>query len=201
MLTIGLCGGSGSGKGTVASLFQKKGFLVIDTDAVYHELISVSSECSLRLIEEFGEEITDSKKIIDRQKLAQIVFSDRDKLKALNTIAHHYVLKKVREIIKSADETKFRGAVVDAPLLFESGFDKECDYIICVTASDDLKILRIVQRDNISKENAMKRIQNQAPDHSIISKSDFFIDNNNSDMNGLDNQVEKIISKINANIK
>lgn len=201
MLTIGLCGGSGSGKGTVASLFQKKGFLVIDTDAVYHELISVSSECSLRLIEEFGEEITDSKKIIDRQKLAQIVFSDRDKLKALNTIAHHYVLKKVREIIKSADETKFRGAVVDAPLLFESGFDKECDYIICVTASDDLKILRIVRRDNISKENAMKRIQNQAPDHSIISKSDFFIDNNNSDMNGLDNQVEKIISKINANIK
>ena len=179
MLKIGLCGGSGSGKGAVSLFFAERGYFVIDTDTVCHELFAVDCECTRALRAEFGDSIFDAPCCVKRKKLSEIVFSDKEKLKRLNSITHYYILNRVRELIADAEtESRFRGAVVDAPLLFESGFDAECDFIVAVLADKNVRIDRVVERDGISRERAIARINNQKSDDFLIDKSDFVIENN-----------------------
>lgn len=195
MVIIGLCGGSGSGKSTVADELSHFGFYNIDTDEIYHELISTKTDCFYALVNEFGTVIEKDGKI-DRKKLAQIVFSEsgEKKLLQLNKISHYYVLKRVREIISTLD-SEYLGAVVDAPLLFESGFDKECDFIVGVIADKEERIQRIVQRDSISVLDAKKRIKKQIGDDEIIRRANAVI-YNNFEINALKNEVLEIVNKI-----
>ena len=192
---IGLCGGSGSGKGTVGKTFSDNGYLVIDTDKVYRELTDTSSPCLIALIEEFGREILNSDGGLDRKKLAAVVFADKKKHTRLNEITHEFVLRRVREII-ALSKDKYCGAVVDAPMLYESGFDKECDHVIAVICDKETRIERIILRDNIPREAAIKRINAQITDAELISKADFVIENN-SCLNSLKSQVDEIIKKVN----
>ncbi len=196
VVIIGLCGGSGSGKSTVAELFSEHGFLHINTDAIYHSLISAKSECRDMLVLEFGQEILEGE-AINRQRLAKIVFADGSahRLKALNEISHRYVLSEVRRIISELDFTEYRGAVVDAPLLFESGFDKECDAVVSVLADKDVRLERIISRDGITRERALERISKQLSDDVLIEKSDFVIINDNT-QEELNLQIEKIINAL-----
>ena len=191
---IGLCGGSGSGKGTVGKTFSDNGYLVIDTDKVYRELTDTSSPCLLALIDEFGREILNSNGGLDRKKLASVVFSNRKKHTRLNEISHKFVLREVREKISTSLD-KYCGAVVDAPMLYESGFDKECDCVLAVICDREARIERIILRDNIPRDAAIKRIDSQITDAELISKADFVIENN-SDLNSLKLQVEDIIKKL-----
>lgn len=191
---IGLCGGSGSGKGTVGKTFSDNGYLVIDTDKVYRELTDTSSPCLLALIDEFGREILNSNGGLDRKKLASVVFSDRKKHTRLNEISHKFVLREVREKISTSLD-KYCGAVVDAPMLYESGFDKECDCVLAVICDREARIERIILRDNIPRDAAIKRIDSQITDAELISMADFVIENN-SDLNSLKLQVEDIIKKL-----
>ena len=191
---IGLCGGSGSGKGTVGNFFSECGYLVIDTDKVYREMIDKPSDCLDALVAEFGTEILSSTGVLDRRKLASIVFSDKKKHKVLNEITHKFVLQRVREIIKICEE-EYIGTVVDAPMLFESGFDKECDFVIAVLADEKTRIDRIVVRDNLSHDAATERINSQIPDSELRKRADFSIIND-ADLNSLKMQVKHIIEKI-----
>lgn len=195
-MIIGLCGGSGSGKSTVAALFSEHGFLHINTDEIYHSLISTESECRDALVLEFGQEILEGE-AINRQRLSKIVFADGSahRLKTLNEISHRYVLSEVRRIISELDFTKYRGAIVDAPLLFESGFDKECDTVVSVVADKDVRLERIVSRDGITKERALKRISKQISDDVLIEKSDFVIVNDNT-QEELNLQIKNIINTL-----
>lgn len=180
MKVIGLCGGSGSGKGTVAKMFAEFNILSIDTDKVYHMLTSEKSSCLDALVAEFGEDILSEDGSLNRKALAQIVFAGNDsdkKRAALNRISHKFVLEKTREML---DELKNKGtpaALVDAPLLFESGFDKECDAVIAVVADEQTRIERIKERDGVSAEYARARIKAQLSDEYLIKNSDYVIDN------------------------
>ena len=191
---IGLCGGSGSGKGAVSSIFAKNGYLTIDTDMVYRDITGKKSQCFDALVAEFGNEILNQNGILDRKKLGDIVFSDREKLKKLNSIAHKHVLSEVRASIENAATADFKGVVVDAPLLFESGFDSDCDLVIAVIASKDIRIERIMKRDSISFEAALKRVNSQLSDEFLISRADFLIENN-GDTEALEDTVKNILSK------
>ncbi len=195
MLTIGLCGGSGSGKGAVSNFFSIGGYVVADTDKICHELFSNSEECISQLASEFGREILDKDGCIDRKKLSEIVFSDKAKLKRLNEISHYHILNKVREIISDARVKGEKGVVVDAPLLFESGFDAECDLVVAVYASEKERISRIMARDSISEEKARARLKNQLDDEYIIKKSDFAIENNGS-LSLLKSKVDFVMAEI-----
>ena len=178
---IGLCGGSGSGKGTVSVLFLKHGFRTVDTDAVYHKLVSRKTKCLDALVLEFGEEILSSDGSLDRKKLSSIVFKSEDsatKLAKLNSIAHKFVLEETRAQIVRFEKQGVPAVLIDAPLLFESGFNKECDKIICVTANKDLRVDRIMKRDGISKKDAFLRVNTQLPDDYLIKNSDYNIENN-----------------------
>ena len=195
MLTIGLCGGSGSGKGAVSKFFSIGGYVIADTDKICHELFSSSNECTLQLISEFGDVIADENGCIVRSKLSEIVFNDKSKLERLNEISHFHILNRVRDIISNSRQRGEKGVVVDAPLLFESGFNTECDLVIAVYANMEERINRIMARDSIGEEKARSRLRNQLSDEYIISNSDFVIENNGS-LSLLKSKVDFVMSEI-----
>ncbi len=197
MKVIGLAGGSGSGKGVVCQIFSTLGFQVVDTDSIYHEMTSYKSECVVALVLEFGDIILNDVGGLDRRKLSSIVFGDgnQEKLSRLNQISHYYVLNATKEIIKKANDSGVSAIVIDAPLLFESGFDKECDFIVSVLAPKDLRVERIVKRDGISEEKAKLRISHQLSDEFLKQSSDFIIVND-GEIGDLHLKVSEIAEKI-----
>lgn len=196
MRIIGLCGGSGSGKGEVARLLAEEGFLHLDADAIYHRMINSDSACLRELADTFGTEIVTPDLKLDRPKLAAIVFAPgaEEKRQLLNTITHKYVLDEIRSAIRAA-EGRCIAAVVDAPLLFESGFDTECDLVVSVTAPRATRIDRIIERDGISREQAERRIDSQLDDEFLRDHSDIIIENK-SDLVRLSAEVKKITDRI-----
>ena len=125
MVVIGLAGGSGSGKSTVSKIFSRHNILPINTDEIYRALTSTLTPCLIELANEFGDDIITDELVLDRARLRDIVFSDSDKYKKLNSISHRHVLARVREMIASAEKLGLFGVIVDAPMLFESGFNAE----------------------------------------------------------------------------
>ena len=198
MKIIGLCGGSGSGKGTVCAEFARLGIPSVDTDAVYHELTSRESECLSELVSAFGDKIITKSHTLDRKALADVVFgasSSDEKRALLNKISHKHILKRTGEILDSYRSDGVRGAIVDAPLLFESGFDKECDVTVAVLADRDLRVRRIMRRDGISEERAIARISSQLSDEELSFRCDFVIVNNGEE-DSLSQKVAELAEKI-----
>lgn len=164
IIVIGLCGRSGCGKGYVGSIFRNYGIFSVDTDKVYRELLDEDgSECLCELTDFFGEEILTREKKLDRRRLASIVFAkgNEDKLQKLNGITHKYILKKTKELISEYESDGKRAIIIDAPVLFESGFDSLCDITLCVTAPDTVLIKRICERDGRTEEEARLRLASQ----------------------------------------
>jgi len=194
---IGLAGGSGSGKTTVAELFSKNGFAYIDTDKVYHGLTSHPSPCLDDLVHEFGREILNPDCSLNREHLSEIVFQPEasEKREKLNKIAHSHVISETFAIISSLDESEFFAVLIDAPLLFESGLDKSCDKVISVVADEKIRISRIVARDGITEERALKRIKSQLSDEFLRKNSDYIIVNDGN-LYDLKKQVDMLSEQI-----
>ena len=193
MKVIGLCGGSGSGKGMVSKFFANRGIPSLDTDAVYHAMIESDSECARDLIAEFGDGVKNADGGVNRKALADIVFGvgSQSKLKKLNSISHFYILKSCRKWLSEQEKNGMKAAIVDAPVLFESGFNRECDITVAVITSFDLRLKRIIERDHATEEDAKKRIKNQTDDEFLIKNADYVIYNNKTEQE-LDLQVEEI---------
>ena len=179
MLIVGLTGASGSGKGYISSLLTDKDICMIDTDRVYHKMISSPSPCVESLVSAFGEDIKNADGGIDRAKLGAIVFSSEEKLGLLNSIAHSFIRERCNEIIENCDA---KIVILDAPVLFESGFDSMCDVTVGVVASEDIRVERIVKRDSISRERACARIRSQHSDDWFRENCDIVIENNGGEL-------------------
>ncbi len=197
MKTVGLCGGSGSGKGSISLILSDLGYPTIDTDEIYHYLTSHDTECLRDIRREFGEAvITDG--VLDRKKLSKVVFAGADsesRLSTLNKITHHYVIDEVRSIISKLSCSGKNIVFVDVPLLFESGYDKECDVTVSVLSDTEIRLNRICARDKIDRESAERRIDAQIPDSILKSKTDYSILNNGS-IAELREKVSELIKKI-----
>ena len=178
MIVIGLCGGSGSGKGAVSEAAKKLNIPSIDTDLVYRDLTSSTSPCLDELVMEFGVQVIGAGGALDRGVLREIVFSDTERLARLNSISHKHILARTRDLLQGYRCEGRSAAIVDAPLLFESGFDRECDVIIAVVADRERRIERIMSRDGITHEAAEARIATQISDDELIARSHYFIPNN-----------------------
>lgn len=205
MKVIGLTGGSGSGKGAVGKILLSFGIPVIDTDAIYREMTEASGPCLSALKAEFGDSIITESGSLNRAALAELVFSGGDSEKRrvrLNEIAHKYILDEARILLNAFREQGYEFAVVDAPVLFESGFDQECDCIVCVIADREIRISRIMARDCINRERAEMRIGSQMADSELVSRSDYVIVNN-SDLESLASAVQDMVDnvKMNYNLK
>lgn len=181
---IGLCGRSGAGKTTVCKAFEKYGIKSVDTDKVYRELTlpkedGTPSALVSSLACEFGGGIVNTDGSLNRGKLAAIVFGNgnEERLCRLNGITHWQILARTEEIIKMYAAKGAKGVIVDAPALFESGFDKKCDLIICVSAPDEILENRIIKRDSVNADDARKRLSSQMPEDELRRRSDFVIVN------------------------
>ncbi len=181
---IGLCGRSGSGKTTVCGAFEKLGVKSIDTDLVYRELTAPDSSgnpselvCLIR--ERFGDEVVRPDGALDRRVLAGIVFGEdnEENLRDLNGITHERILSETERRTEEFFCNGARGVIVDAPALYESGFDKKCDVILCVSAPDDVLVRRITERDSISEEAARRRLSSQISDAELRGRADYIIEN------------------------
>lgn len=192
MLLIGLCGGSGAGKGTVAELFLKHGIPSIDADAVYRDLTAPGSRLPVIISKMFGEQTLTPDGGLNRKKLAEIVFSDKEKLKNLNLITHAEIITETERRLKKYKAEGYPALIFDAPQLFESGFNKRCDVIISVVAPLETRIERLLSRDGITEEAARKRISSQLSDDYIMERSDFVIVND-GDMEYLRQQTDELV--------
>lgn len=180
MTVIGLTGPSGSGKGKIAKILSECGVEHINADTVYHNILIPPSPCLDELVESFGYSILNAGGQLDRRALAGIVFGKENeaKLEKLNSITHKYVCARIRQIIRYFDNISTKACVIDAPLLFESGLDSDCDLVISVLADKELRVQRIAERDGISYDDANLRICSQKPDGYYSEKSDIVIYNN-----------------------
>lgn len=197
IIVIGLTGQSGAGKGEVCRIFNEYGIKSIDTDAVYHGLLIPPSECIDELAMFFGTRILDENGAVNRKALASIVFApeSQDKLEALNKITHKFILGETEKNIRMFEQEGCRAVAVDAPLLFESGFDKKCDSIVSVIAPQETRLERIIKRDAIDRERALARLRSQNDDNFYITRSNHII-KNDGDIGNLKKQVAMVVQKI-----
>jgi dephospho-CoA kinase len=195
MIVIGLTGGTGAGKGCVCQKFLQYNINSLDTDWVSREVCSKGTPCLNELVKTFGNTILNDDGTLNRKRLGSIVFSDREKLNILNSISHRYILDYARNWLDGQKADSKIAAIIDAPLLYESGFDKECDIIIAVISNIETRKQRILTRDNLSTVEANKRLNNQGDDDFYSSRADYVITNNGS-LNELELQVDTLFTKI-----
>ena len=196
MKVIGLTGPSGAGKSCCAGFLEACGIPVIDADKIYHALIEKDSPCVRELVDVFGKEILNSNGGVDRKTLGSIVFSDtsRAKTERLNQITHKFVKKETLRLLEQFEKQGLSAVLIDAPLLFEADFHKLCDFCISLLAPQDIRLARIIARDNITAERAKARLSAQKDDVYYTERSDYII-TNDSDLENLTRQMKQIFEK------
>ncbi|HEX3038540.1 MAG TPA: dephospho-CoA kinase [Oscillospiraceae bacterium] len=192
---IGLTGPTGAGKSTVAADLAQQGCDVIDCDRVAREVTSGCTECIAQLCAEFGDDIVNEQGGLNRHLLAQRAFANKQKSNKLNQITHPFILDKIKNEITALQSKNVTAIVVDAPVLFESGVDSFCNVILVVIAPLDVRLNRIMTRDNISRELALKRINVQHSDDFYTRRADYCIDGA-SGLEQISKQVKDILNRI-----
>ena len=182
MLRVALTGGIGTGKSTASKILNELGAFIFDADKEAKNILKNNETAQSELIAEFGTDILSGDEKIDNNKLARIVFQDQDHQLRLNSIIHPYVFK---EIDKNFDDVLEKGTydifVIDAALIYESGADTHMDYIIVITALLKVRMERALQRETLTRDEILKRIDLQWPEEEKIALADFVIHNDNTE--------------------
>ena len=177
---IGLTGQTGAGKSSVREIMRRKGAAVIDADSVAHEITDKNTDCIYDIVNRFSVLVLNADGTINRKALGRRVFSDKKELEALNKIIFPYILDAVEhEVLKSA-ATGAENIVIDGATIIESGCGKMCDMLVSVVASEKIRTRRIIRRDEISREDAERRVAAQKPEEFYTENSDIVIENESS---------------------
>jgi dephospho-CoA kinase len=187
---VGLTGGIGSGKSTIAKYFESQGIPVYIADNASRS-VTESQEILSQIKSQFGAGVFEGM-ILNRQKLAQLVFSDPEKLKQLNAIIHPAV--KTDFVKWLAAHSNEPIVIKETAILFESGSYKDCYAIITVVAPEETRIARVMNRDSVGREDVLQRMSSQWTDPQRIAKSDYVINNENWDQAKA--QADKILKKL-----
>ncbi|MEH7504330.1 dephospho-CoA kinase [Neobacillus drentensis] len=179
-LVIGLTGGIASGKSTVSKFFKELNITVVDADIEARLAVMKGESAYSKIIAEFGEDILLDNGEIDRQKLGSIIFHQAEKRKILNEITHPEVRKRMRDQVETAKKNSEEVVVLDIPLLFESKLTYMVDKTLLVYVDDETQLKRLIERNNLSVEDAGARIRSQMPLSDKIRLADAVIDNNGS---------------------
>lgn len=197
MIVLGITGGIGTGKSTVSEIFSLCGIPVYVADTESKKLTNTSPVIRQKLIKLYGEDIYDNDGLLNKSKLASIIFSDKTQLEKVNNIIHPEVEKNLCEWI--VFNSNLNIVAYESAIMFESGFHKLTDKIITVYTPLDIRIDRIVKRDGFSKDKALERIHSQMSDEEKIKLSDYVIVNDGT--RSLIQQVLDVMKQLNKDIK
>lgn len=192
-IVIGITGGIGSGKSTIAAIMAEKlSAPIIDADKIAKEAYK-SQEIIKKIKTFFGEKIFDNTSVINLSQLSNIVFSDEKKLLELNNIIHPYVMDEIINLIAElTSENKY--IILDVPLPNET-FVSICNKIVVVTAPIEIKISRVMKRSNLSRDSVIKRIEKQLPQDKYAALADYIIENS-SDIDALSDKINHFIKSL-----
>jgi len=178
MIAIGLTGNVGSGKSTVAQIWKtERRAMLIDADQIGRSVVQPGSRTLTRLVERFGKGILLPDGSLDRRKMAEIAFSDNESLKALNSIVHPELIRKISAELRQADSQGVSAVVVDAALIFEFGLDCFLDVVVAVDAPREVKIKRTLAKGAMERETLEKMLGMQLPPDELKAKADHVLDN------------------------
>ena len=190
---IGLTGGIGSGKTTVANEFLSLGIPVYITDLEAKKIMESDTVLN-QIKEEFGNAVFEEGLLV-REKLSEIVFKDANRLAKLNSIVHPAVKQHFKKWLLEHQNDSF--VIYESAILFESGSYKECDFVINVVAPLEMRIQRVIERDKTTREKVLERMRNQWNDEEKSSKSDFIIEN--TSMEAIKLEIVKILNFLRIN--
>jgi len=175
---IGVTGITGSGTSTVSAILAERGAYVAHADKLAHDAMAKTEPAYAEIIEAFGNDILNEKGAINRRALGARVFGNNEELARLEKIIHPRVIERTRNIVKKIAETGiYTFAVIDAPLLIESGMNTMCDSIWLITASDETRISRITRRDKIDEKAVKRRLQSRNSEESLREHANIIINN------------------------
>lgn len=186
---IGLTGGIASGKSTVAFRLRERGAFVADADEVSREVMESRSVLD-EVRASFGDGVFFEDGTLDRRELARLAFSTAEGAAKLNAITHPAIAARLLELARGAEEAGFPLVFADAALLIEAGFHNHCDGVWLVTANEETRLKRIMERDGSSREEAENRIARQLPDSEKIPFASYIIEN--------DGSLEELLEKVDA---
>jgi len=196
MIIIGLTGGIGSGKSSVAEMFKDEGAYVIDFDYLARVVVEPDAPAWRDIVDYFGPEILSPDRTLNRLKIAEIVFSDAKSRKALEGFIHPRIFEERDTLLKDIKKQDPHAVVIiDVPLLFELSLNKNFDKIIVVYVSRDVQIKRTVKKGVLTEEEVEKRLKAQIPIEEKKLLSDYIINNEGSLKNTRD-QVRKVIHEV-----
>lgn len=191
MIRVALVGNIASGKSTVEKFLAERGYIVLDTDVVCHNLLSLYKNTIIEAFKLY--DIKNQSGDISREKLGKLVFSDKYLKRKLENIIHPLVKEYILDFFKKHKDEKF--VFVSVPLLFEAGMEDLFDKIIFIYSEDGLRLQRLLKRNNYTMEYAKRRLASQASQEVKMNQSDFIL-NNNSTLKCLEDNVSKLIEQI-----
>ncbi|AIG64218.1 dephospho-CoA kinase [Corynebacterium atypicum] len=195
MLTIGLTGGIGSGKSTVARLLAEHGWKVVDADQIAREVVEPDRPALAELAEEFGADIIDAAGGLDRAELARRAFSSAARTDRLNAITHPYIRAETKRQFAAAEKAGEKAVIYDMPLLVELGLNASMDLVVVVDVAADERVRRLVAARGMDEDDARARIAAQLRDDEWLAAADVVLDNNGSPEE-LASQVQRLESRI-----
>jgi len=182
MIKIGLTGGIGSGKTTVAKMFESLGVPIYYSDFWAKKLTNSNTEIISKLKKEFGNEIYSENNTLNKILLSKIIFNSKPKLEIVNNIIHPIVKNHFDEWVKTQEKLNKKYIIKETAILFESGAYKQVNKTITVSTELDLRIKRLQKRDNITEGEILKKVASQMPEEEKIKLSNYIIYNNKNDM-------------------
>lgn len=191
MIVVGLTGGIATGKSAVAGMFAKRGVTVLDADEVVRELQVPGTKVYAATVEAFGPNILQPDGIINRKSLGEIVFRDEQSRRRLETIVHPALVVAVEERLSALRARGVTLCVVELPLLIESGATGRFDWVVVVTAPEEVQVARLMVHRGLSREEAVARVRSQLPLSEKVKQADFVIENG-GDLRETERRVEEI---------
>lgn len=195
MVTFALTGGSGAGKSTAAEIFRELGVYVIDADKIARQVVEKGEPCLEELCAEFGNGIITPDGELDRKKLGSIVFTDKEKLKSLNTITHKYIKEVILSTLSGVD---CEISAIDGAVIIGSEIEKLCAFTVSVLAGRETRLGRIAERDSLSVQEAQNRLNSQPNDNFYRENSRYVIYNDGSRAE-LAAKIKEVYEKIREN--
>lgn len=193
MIKIAITGNIAAGKTVVEKFLRDMNYPVIDTDKIVHLLFKNSQDLNIQIRESFAGYDIYTDDLIDRKKLAKVVFSDKKLLKRLEENTHPYIIDEVLKFFEKNETENF--CFVSVPLLYEVNWTYLFDKVIMVAASDEIRMQRLMYRRNLTEEEALKRMNAQIPQEEKIKFADFVIYNNTNYVD-LSRQINHILFKL-----